>query len=95
MRAPAISAVTLVAVALAGGAFADKTARTPKLEKRRGAFWRVDQIPGGHRPDYFEGGDITPSQRGPVFATPQEGEAWLQARGCRQDPVDPDHWLDR
>jgi len=75
--------------------FDERLKKMAKARTPRAAFWRIDQVPGGHRPDYFEGGSITPSNRGPVFSTPQEGDAWLQARGCRQDPADPDRWYDQ
>ena len=64
------------------------------VKPKSDGFWRIDQIPGGHRPDYFEGGSITPSKRGPMFSTPQEGDQWLREHGCRQDQSDPDKWYE-
>jgi hypothetical protein len=36
-----------------------------------------------------------PENNSPVFQTQEEVDAWLLARGCRQDPADPDKWFDQ
>lgn len=71
-----------------------KLATASKAEAKAG-HWRVEFVKAGHghhavfHPDTA---DTWPSS--PVYPTPQDVYAWLHARGCQQDRLDPDVWHD-
>ncbi len=71
--------------------FAERVKRLAKASRPKAGYWRVDfAVPHGHRANFYPEGNDTWAP-GPVFATPQEVEAWLAARGCRRDG---ETWLD-
>jgi hypothetical protein len=80
-----------------GARFDERLKRLVDAGKPKAGHWRVESPRGSGRAQArFHPDDPTntwgPSQS---FNSTTEADSWLQERGCRQDPSDPDIWYDQ